>query len=142
MLCYQSGTCLVPSHFKLYEFENADGLAMVDSTVVQSLEMTRIALGKQYECEVQIIVTSGIRTVDDNERLAARLRWVHDGGLVAKDSKHLAKYGGIAVDIIARFYEDGKWIRVEQLRLASACRDQFSYVKADYKDGHVHADNR
>jgi len=142
VLCYQTEDGLRPSHFRLSEFANSDGMAMVDSSVVQSLEITRISLGKQYGTEVQILISDGFRTVEDNKRLAARLGWVHDGGLVAFDSRHLAKYGGIAVDISARYRDGDEWVAVVQADLAATCRHHFSYVKADYSDGHVHADNR
>jgi len=129
-------------HFRLSEFENADGLVMVNPSVVRSLELTRFVLCQQYDREVQIIIKDAFRTEADNNRLGEKLGWTDEGGLVARDSKHLAKYGGIAVDIVARYREGDKWIRVPQEILAAACRDHFDYVKADYKDGHVHADNR
>jgi len=141
-LGYKDGDTWRISHFRLLEFETADGFALVDCSVVRSLERTREALGKQYGCEVRILITCGVRTVADNERLAAELGWLEDGGLVARDSRHLSKYGGLAVDIVAEYDLDGETTRVPQANVAVACRDHFSYVKANYTDGHVHADNR
>jgi len=142
VLCYEDCGVWLPSHFKLSEFDNADGYAMIDSSVVRSLELTRKALGRQYGCDVRIIVTCATRTAEHNERLGSELGWTDEGGLVARDSRHLAKYGGIAVDICAEFDIEGVCTPVVQTNLASACRDHFAYVKADYQDGHVHADNR
>jgi len=115
---------------------------MVDDSVIRSLELVRESLGRQYECEVEVLVTSGVRTQEDNERIAEVLGWTDEGGLVARDSKHLEEYGGIAVDIVARYRKGDEWVRVPQCDVASACRDRFAYVKADYADGHVHSDNR
>jgi len=142
LLAYRVDGIWRKTHFRLYEFENAEGLAMVDPSVVQSLEQTRNDLCGCYEREVQIVVKDGVRTEADNERLGKWLGWTDEGGLVARDSRHLAKYGGIAVDVVARYREGDKWVYVTQDLLAAACRVHFEYVKADYADGHVHADNR
>ena len=139
---YKDGDTWRISHFRLLEFETADGFALVDSGVIRSLELTRESLGKQYGREVRILITCGVRTLADNERLAAELGWLEDGGLVARNSRHLPQYGGIAVEIVAEYDLDGATTRIPQANLAVACRDHFAYVKADYKDGHVHADTR
>lgn len=128
------------SHFRLREFENGDGLAMVHSAALVSLEAVRRDLGAMAGEEVWVIVTDGVRTEADLERLAARLGWVDQGGAVSRDSKHLAKYGGIAVDLVA-VSADSR-MRVPQATLGRVCRRHFSWVKDDYADGHVHADNR
>ena len=141
-MCFRDGHEWRISHFKMSEFENPRGYVMVDDSVLRSLEGVRESLGKEYEVEVEVLVTDGSRTDEDNEKLAAVLGWCEDGGLVAKDSQHLEVYGGIAVDIVARYRVGGAWVRVEQSKVAVACRDHFEYVKADYEDGHVHADNR
>ena len=128
------------SHFRLCEFENGDGLAMVHRSVLESLERVRRDLCAEAGEEVWIIVTDAVRTQADLERLAARLGWTDEGGLVARDSRHLAKYGGIAVDVIAVVARTRE--RVPQKKLGELCRRYFDWVKDDYADGHVHADNR
>lgn len=130
----------VVSHFKLREFENGDGLAMVHPSVLESLERVRRDLCAMAGEEVLIMITSAVRTEADLERLAGRHGWVDEGGTVARDSKHLAKYGGIAVDLVARARKGGAL--VAQRTLGSVCRRHFDWVKDDYRDGHVHADNR
>ena len=128
------------SHFRLREFENRDGLAMVHSATLLSLERVRRELNAMAGEEVWVIVTDAVRTESDLERLAARLGWVDRGGAVSRDSKHLAKYGGIAVDLVAVSAESR--MRVPQGTLGKVCRRHFTWVKDDYADGHVHADNR
>jgi len=128
------------SHFRLREFENGDGLAMVHATALESLERVRRDLCAMAGQEVWIIVTDGVRTPADLERLAARLGWADAGGLVARQSKHLAEFGGIAVDLVAVVAKTRE--RVPQKKLGEVCRRHFDYVKDDYRDGHVHADNR
>ena len=128
------------SHFRLKEFENSDGLAMVHSSVLVSLEHVRRDLCTMVDEEVWVIVTNAARTAADLERLAARLGWNDEGGVVSRDSKHLVKYGGIAVDLVAVIARTRK--RVEQATLGEVCRRCFDWVKDDYEDGHVHADNR
>ncbi len=128
------------SHFRLREFENRDGLAMVHSATLVSLEAVRRDLRAMAGEEVWVIVTDAVRTDTDLERLAARLGWIDRGGAVSRDSKHLAKYGGIAVDLIA-VSADSR-MRVPQATLGKACLRHFDWVKDDYADGHVHADNR
>ena len=129
-------------HFRLCEFEDKDGFACVDDRVIESLEGARADLNRLSRREVQIVVTCGTRTEATNQRLGRELGWTDEGGIVARDSRHLPKYGGIAVDIYARYPDGTGWARVPQDTLASACRHHFGYVKADYEDGHVHADNR
>lgn len=131
-----------PSHFRGYEFENSAGFVMVDDSVVSSLELTRASLIMRYQCECQIMVTSTVRTQEENEYLARAYGWTDQGGTVARDSRHLPKYGGIAVDIYARYRDGTKWVQVPAKVLGLVCESYFSYVKADYMDGHVHADNR
>ena len=128
------------SHFKLREFENRDGLAMVHSSVLVSLEETRRDLCARYGEEVWILITDAVRTPEDLARLAARDGWTDEGGLVARRSKHLAEFGGIAVDMVAVVARSRT--RVPQEVLGSVCRRYFAFVKDDYRDGHVHGDNR
>jgi hypothetical protein len=58
---------------------------------------------------------------------------------VSRVSRHLPKYGGIAVDFYA-VYANGK--RVAQKTVAKIARKYFDYVNDKYSDGHVHGDNR
>jgi hypothetical protein len=128
------------SHFRLYEFENGDGLAMVHASLLESLERVRRDLGAMLNQEVWILVTDAVRTPADLEQLAARLGWADQGGLVSRDSKHLVKYGGIAADIVA--VVAGTKRRIAQRTLGVVARRHFDFVKDDYADGHVHVDNR
>lgn len=128
------------SHFRLREFENAEGFAMVHASTLASLERTRKDLCAAAGEEVRIVITDAVRTPADLARLAARLGWTDEGGAVSRDSKHLAAYGGIAVDIVAVRASSG--IRIPQRELGAVCRRHFDWVKDDYRDGHVHADNR
>ena len=82
------------AHFRLREFENRDGLAMVHSSVLDSLERVRRDLCAAAGEEVWLIITDGLRTQTDLERLAARLGWTDEGGAVSRQSKHLAEFGG------------------------------------------------
>ncbi|MCK5863365.1 MAG: hypothetical protein KAH38_12825 [Candidatus Hydrogenedentes bacterium] len=128
------------SHFKLREFENKDGLAMVHTNTLIALEKTRRALCTHYGTDVQILITDAVRTLEDLKRLAARYGWIDEGGTVARRSKHLAEFGGIAVDIIAVVTHNRN--PVPPKVLGSLCRRYFNFVKDDYRDGHVHADTR
>ena len=128
------------SHFKLREFENRDGLAMVHALTLRSLEEVRRDLGALYGETVWVIITGAVRTREDLERLAARYGWADKGGLVARQSRHLAEFGGIAADLKARVARTGK--AVPQKTLGMVCRRYFDWVKDDYADGHVHTDNR
>jgi hypothetical protein len=128
------------THFRLREFENREGLAMVHRTTLESLERVRRDLAAMKGEEVWILITDAVRTQADLERLAAQLGWTDEGGAVARDSKHLAKFGGIAVDMIAVVARTRE--RIAQRALGDVCRRHFDWVKDDYADGHVHADNR
>lgn len=128
------------SHFRLKEFENAQGLVMLHSTALESLERVRHDLCAMAGEEVWVLVTDAVRTKAELEALAARLGWTDQGGLVSRRSKHLSRYGGIAVDIVAVRARDRG--RIPQRQLGNLCRRYFDFVKDDYRDGHVHADNR
>lgn len=138
LLTYLDGAPV--SHFKLREFENPDGYCMVHTSLLDSLERVRRGLAQWAGEEVYVIITDALRTAADLERLAARLGWAGEGGLVARRSKHLAEFGGIAVDLKAVIARTGE--RVPQRVLGEHCRRHFDWVKDDYADGHVHADNR
>jgi hypothetical protein len=128
------------AHFRLREFENRDGVAMVHSSTLESLERVRRDLCSLTGKDVWVIVTDALRTQADLERLAGRLGWIDEGGLVSRRSKHLADFGGIAVDLVAVLA--GTRERMAQEIVGRICRRHFDWVKADYRDGHVHADNR
>lgn len=128
------------SHFRLKEFENREGLAMVHATVVESLERVRRDLAAAAGEEVWVIITDAVRTQREQELLAARLGWSDEGGAVSRTSKHLARFGGIAVDLKAVVARSRA--RVPQKEVGAVCRRHFDWVKDDYADGHVHADNR
>ena len=80
------------SHFRLREFENRDGLAMIHSSTLNSLELVRRDLNAMAGEEVWVIVTDALRTQADLDRLASLLGCTDDGGAVSRDSKHLAKH--------------------------------------------------
>ncbi len=128
------------SHFSMHEFENPEGLVMVHPSVLRGLERVRRRLNNSVGEPVALIVTDAVRTQRDLERLAGRFGWTDEGGRVSRDSRHLAKYGGIAVDVVAVRQDGGG--RVPQHVVGEACRDHFDWVRDDYPDGHVHADNR
>jgi len=128
------------AHFRLREFANADGLAMVHPELLLALERVRRELNAMAGETVWVIVKDAVRTQTDLDRLAARLGWADEGGSVSRDSMHLAKYGGIAVDLIAVIANSRH--RVPQATLGKVCRRHFDFVKDDYADGHVHADLR
>ena len=128
------------SHFMLAEAETPDGFAMVHPSTLRSLELTRMQLNKQFPLDpVYIVITCWIRTETHNADLAVIYGWTDEGGTVARNSKHLPKYQGIAVDFVAR-HKSGA--RVEQSVAGKAARMFFDWVKDDYAEGHVHADNR
>jgi hypothetical protein len=128
------------SHFRLREFENRDGLAMINAATLLSLEKLRRDLCRMAGEEVWVIITNALRTHADLERLAKRLGWTDQGGAVSRSSRHLPEYGGIAVDLVALIPRTRT--RISQKVLGGFCRRHFTFVKDDYHDGHVHADNR
>ncbi|MCX8065994.1 MAG: hypothetical protein N3G21_12630 [Candidatus Hydrogenedentes bacterium] len=130
----------VVSHFNLKEFENTQGWAMVHSSVVLSLEKLRAELSRLIGEEVEILITSSTRTEEENNRLGKIYGWITEGGVVSKDSKHLDKYGGVAVDFYVRTKE--KRLVVSEELVANTAVRFFDFVKRGYPDGHIHADNR
>jgi len=130
----------VITHFNLREFENKNGWVMIHKSVIISLEELREELAKIFNEEIEIIITDSTRTQEDLKILAGQLGWTDEGGLVSRNSKHLDCYGGIAVDFYARYKQSKKRIASSQINLT--CKKFFDFVKADYADGHIHADNR
>jgi len=126
-------------HFRLKEFLSPTGVAVVRSDLLRALEALRRALCEAAGEEVLVRISSGTRTMADQVRLAQRLGWTDQGGLVARDSRHLPQYGGIAADLYART-RSGR--DIPQRVLAAVCTRFFPFVKADYRDGHVHVDMR
>lgn len=138
LLVASCGGIGVPSNFKLKEFANAEGIAVVHSSLLTRLQYLRLDLGTRFGEEILIIITSGTRTEADLERLAATLGWIDEGGAVARNSKHLVKWGGIAADI--KCVKAVSKERIPQEVVGEEARKLFPYVKDDYRDGHVHVD--
>jgi len=128
------------SHFSLHEFENDGGFVMIHASVPRALELVRRDLCREVGEEVEIRITDAVRTKQELEQLARTHGWSDEGGTVSRNSKHLAQYGGIAVDIIALVRRTDRC--VPQDRLGAVCRRYFDFVEDNYPDGHVHADNR
>lgn len=151
----------ISDHFSLHEFENIEGLCMVHPTLLAALEDFRAAVNRDYnqdahitrEQGVEIIdayigihITDAVRTEADNERLAMRLGYTDEGGAVSRNSRHLAKFGGIAADFLLfekRSTANGGSVRpYTKSGLGSMAREYFDFVKDDYADGHIHVDMR
>lgn len=131
--------------FCLHEF------VRIHPSVLRSLQRVRNYLNSDicYGGGVVIYVTGAALTVADHEALAERLGWIGEvDGLVSRTSKHLVttehpetgELWCLAVDVIAMDTVEGE--RVPQDLLGAVCEIFFDYVKFDYIDGHVHADNR
>lgn len=140
-LAYQddTGNWLI-SHFVLREFENSQGWVMIDARVIRSLEHIRSELTRMLGETVEIIITDSTRTISELNQLAKQLGWSDSGGWVARNSRHLETFGGIAVDFYARIQRTRQ--RVKSDFVATVARKYFPFVKADYPDGHIHADWR
>jgi len=115
-------------------------MARVHPSVIRSLEEVRADLGALIGEEVEIVITGSTRTESENVELAGKLGWIDRGGAVSRHSKHLPKFGGIAVDFYAKVKRTG--IRIYQGVLGDAARRHFRFVMDTYEDQHVHADNR
>ena len=127
------------SHFSLHEFENREGWCLLHQTVVKGLEQTRRDLCKLGRA-VYIIITCSTRTTEWNNELGQIYGFTDEGGTVSRTSKHLPKYGGIAVDFKAVYADDNTLVPTSVV--GSIARLYFDYVKSDYVDGHIHADQR
>ena len=71
------------TNFRLREFANKQGLAIVHPALVTGLERLREYLRNEYDSDVRIQVTCGTRTEQDNVELAGRLGWTEEGGAVS-----------------------------------------------------------
>ncbi|MGC8737645.1 MAG: hypothetical protein ACP5UA_03240 [Candidatus Hydrogenedens sp.] len=128
------------THFNLKEFENKKGWVMIHRSVIISLTKIREELGRYFGEEVEIVITDSTRTPEQLQVLGEKLGWIDEGGVVARNSKHLEEFGGIAVDFYVRFKQSKK--RIDSSTIETICKKYFDYVKSDYADGHIHADNR
>lgn len=128
------------SHFKLNEFANSQGFARIHPKTLRSLELTRHDLETHFAQQVYITITDATRTPQEQIALGLKLGWDDEGGLVSRDSRHQAKYGGIAVDFKA-YYRNAHTI-INQKDVGIIASKHFDYIKANYPDGHIHADNR
>jgi hypothetical protein len=127
------------SNFSLHEFANREGLVCLHWALLEAVQAVRDDLSAECGEEVALVITDGTRTLDDLKRLAAKLGWIKDGGLVAKDSKHLHRHGGIGVDFKALYASNRKRVQLDVVVRVS--QKHFDWVKS-YKDGHVHGDLR
>ncbi len=127
----------VVSHFSLQEF------TPVHESVLVSLEHVRAKLNDDRGGGVTITITDAARSQADNDALRDKF-----GSSVSLASKHLVTTksvecglvtGCVAVDFRA-IDADGE--RLPQGEVAVVAELYFDWVKADYSDGHVHADNR
>ncbi len=135
----QDGQWIV-TPFSMKEFENKKGWVMIHCSVIFSLTKIREKLTERFGEEIEIIITDSTRTEEELEALAKKLGWTDEGGTVSRNSKHLEKYGGLAVDFYARYKRNKEPIL--QSIVGEISRKYFDFVKANYKDGHIHGDNR
>ena len=131
---------MLAQNFSLHEFEMKEGTVLLHPSVLVSLELTRYDLGEEVGEEVCIRITCSTRSEAYNDILGESLGWIENGGPVSRVSRHLPQYGGIAVDWYAYIKRTKK--RVPQKLCGDIARRHFDYVKDDYKDGHIHGDNR
>lgn len=127
----------IVSHFTLQE------ITPIHESVFESLELVRAHLNHDRGGGVTIVITDAARSQADNDVLRDKY-----GSSVSKTSKHLshtvnvktgAVVGCVAVDFRAH---DAEGERVPQAEVAAVAKLYFDWVKADYTDGHIHADNR
>jgi len=138
------------SHFSLHEFTVSASsqekqtlvhtFAQVHYSVLEGLEKVRRDLAVHEGTECWIKITCAVRTEARNKELAEEYGWTDEGGTVARHSKHLPEYRGIAVDLYAYYKATGE--RVAPKLVGEIARRYFDYVKDTYRDGHIHADQR
>lgn len=91
------------SHFKLREFANPIGIAIVHRLLPRQLEYLRQDLCDMFSVEIGIVITNSTRLPEDTARLVAEYGWIDDGGRVSRNSTHEALiWGGIAADAFAQ----------------------------------------
>ena len=135
------------SHFCVEEFMSGSGVVCVNLRVVGALEQLRANLCSDEGEDVEIIITGGTRSDEDNKRLAAKYGWTDEGGRVSRNSQHLSKNGACAVDFLARrkrtryYGYSGLKRELPQEQVAYAAWQVFDFVKR-YPTGHVHGDQR
>jgi len=131
----------VSEHFKLCEFEDqSDGhLVVLHPLTLERLELLHSALSEEIAHEIAIIVTCGTRTPRSNKQLGNRLGWTDDGGLVSRNSRHLPKFGGIAVDLYALDKEVRVLVPTDRV---AAIAKRFFDVVLDHYPTHIHVDLR
>lgn len=125
------------SNFRLCEFANEEGTAMVHLPTLDALQEIRNHLNIALGGEVRIIITNATRTKGDNNRLGRLYGWA-PSGKVSRDSQHLVRNGCTAVDFIAI---NSMGEPLPRSIVANAAEKYFKFVKS-YSDGHIHADMR
>ena len=126
------------SNFRLSEFANKEGLAMVHLPTLDALQKTRDRLNVVLDGGVSIIITNATRTPADNIKLGERYGWTDSGGKVSRDSQHLTSNGCNGVDFIA---VNSIGEPIPRSIVASSARKYFKFMKS-YRDGHIHGDMR
>lgn len=131
----------VSKHFKLFEFEDPeDGhVVVLHPLLLNQLEQYHEAISQTLGHNIAIVVTSGTRTQRSNKRLANRFGWTDYGGLVSRNSRHLPKFGGIAVDFYAL---DKETKQIVNTTFAAGLADEFFDVVLDHYPTHIHVDLR
>jgi len=129
------------SNFNLREFMNPEGWALIHPDAVKALEQTRRYLNTRHpKADIIIRITNTTRTPAQLNALAEKLGWIDEGGLVARNSKHLTHYGGIAVDFKA--YSRNRKEELPNSEVGPVAQLYFGFVKYDYADNHIHGDTR
>lgn len=127
-----------PSNFRLYEFENPEGIVVVHPALLTGLQVLRDLMCKELNRPCAIMITSGTRTEADLQRLASTLGWIDQGGKVARDSKHLVKHGGVAADIKVLDVRGASYISTREVE--KYAKGLFDFILR--YDTHVHVDQR
>ena len=127
------------SHFTMKEFEDLNGQVTLDYYTLLAIEYTREELCHRYKEDVMIIITGATRTKDRNAFLGNLLGFLPNG-LVARNSFHLLKYGGIALDLKALIKRTKE--PVSEANALGAAGMFFDFVIGSYDDLHIHVDNR
>lgn len=120
-------------HFDSTEFQNLPLNTVLKIHNVWCLEQLRARLNLRlcYDPweEIVLIVTSGVRTPEENERV---------GGV--RDSNHLEEFGGHALDVVAKMRCTGEVVLPDIV--AHEAEGLFDFILAYSDKGHVHVDQR